>query len=83
MRCTIIAVNYQRQRAAFVREDGEYGWFEILDTTEVEADEVVFGNFSDLGGTTIRKDTGETVDIFIEDFCSLKIALNHVFPDRR
>ena len=83
MKCTIVKVNYQRARAVFEREDGEYGWFEILDTTEVEPDEVVFGNFSDLGGTIIRKQTGETVDIFIEDFCSLNLALSHVFPDKR
>ena len=83
MKSVIVKVNYQRARAVFLREDGEYGWFEILDTTEVEPDEVVSGNFDDLGGTTIRKQTGETVDIFIEDFCSLKIALEMVFPDRR
>ena len=83
MKSTIVKVNYQRARAVFEREDGEYGWFEILDTTEVEPDEIVYGNFSDLGGTTIKKQSGETVDIFIEDFCSLKLALEHVFPDRR
>ena len=83
MKSRIIKVNYQRARAVFEREDGEYGWFEILDTTEGEADEIVTGNFSDLGGTTIRKQTGETVDIFIEDFCSLKLALEMAFPDRR
>lgn len=83
MKSMIVKVNYQRARAVFEREDGEYGWFEILDTTDVEDGEVVSGNFSNLGGTTIRKDTGETVDIFIEDFCSLKKALEMVFPDRR
>ena len=83
MKSTIIKVNYQRGRAIFEREDGEYGWFEILDTTEVEPDETVYGNFSDLGGTTIKKQDGETVDIFIEDFCSPKLALEYVFPDRR
>lgn len=81
MKSTIIKVNYQRGRAIFKREDGEFGWFEILDTTEVEPDETVYGNFSDLGGTTIKKQDGETVDIFIEDFCSPKLALEHVFPD--
>ena len=81
MNARIIKVNYHRARAVFERSDGEYGWFEILDTTEVEPDEEVFGDFSDLGGTTIKKSTGEKVDIFIEDFCSLKLAMSHVFPD--
>ncbi len=81
MKATIIKVNYYRARAVFERQDGEYGWFEILDTAEVEDDEVVIGNFDDLGEITIKKENGETVDIFIEDFCSLQIALEHVFPD--
>lgn len=81
MRAMIIKVNYQRARVVFERQDGEYGWFEILDTAEVEEDEIVTGNFSDLGETTIKRVNGETVDIFIEDFCSLRLALSHAFPD--
>ena len=75
-------VNYRLGRAIFEREDGEYGWFEILDTTDLQPEEVVFGNFINLGGTTIKKQSGETVDIFIQDFCSPKIALEMVFPDK-
>ena len=79
MKAEIIKVNYQRGLAVFLRDDGEYGWFEILDTTDLELGELVFGNFLDLAGTTIRKETGETVDVFIEDFCSLELAMEMVF----
>ena len=81
MKATIIKVNYTRERAVFELEDGEYGWFEILDTTELEEDDAVTGDFSCLGETTIIKESGETVDIFIEDFCSLPLAMERVFPD--
>ena len=76
----IIKVNYQLERAAFERDDGEYGWLEVLDSTELEEGAVVKGDFSGLGGTTIRKGDGETVDVFIEDFCSLSVALDMSFP---
>ncbi len=81
MKARIVKVNYTRGRVAFERQDGEYGWLEILDTAEVEEDETVTGNFTDLGRTTLRKPTGEAVAVFIEDFCSLEQALSQVFPD--
>lgn len=83
MKSTVVGVNHQLGRVIFEREDGEYGWFEILDTVEVERDETVYGDFSNLGGATIKNQDGESIDIFIEDFCSLKLALKHVFPNRR
>ena len=78
LKAEIIKVNYRRGLAVFLRNDGEYGWLEILDTTDLQPEEIVFGNFSDLGGTSIRKETGETVDVFIEDFCSLKMAIQNI-----
>ena len=80
MKARIIKVNYQLERAVFKRDDGEYGWLEVLDSTELEEGEIVKGDFSGLGGTTICKEDGETVDIFIEDFCSLSVALDMSFP---
>ena len=80
MKSMIYKVNYKLGRAIFIREDGEYGWFEILDTIDLESEEIVYGNFLDLGRTTIRKQSGETVDIFIEDFCSPQLATECVFP---
>ncbi len=80
MKARIVKVNYQLVRAVFERDDGEYGWLEVLDSTELKEDEIVKGDFSGLGGTTILKEDGETVDVFIEDFCSLSIALDMSFP---
>jgi hypothetical protein len=80
MKAIIIKVNYQLARAVFERDDGEYGWLEILDSTELEEGEIVKGDFSGLGDTTIHKEDGETVDVYIEDFCSLSIALDMSFP---
>lgn len=80
MKARIVKVNYQLVRAVFERDDGEYGWLEVLDSTELKEDEIVKGDFSGLGGTTIHKEDGETVDVFIEDFCSLSVALDMSFP---
>lgn len=81
LKARIIKVNYQKGTAVFEIDD-EYGWLEILDSTELEPEETVFGDFSNLGGTKIKKEDGETVDVFIQDFCSLQVAMNCVFPKR-
>jgi hypothetical protein len=83
MKARIIKVNYQLERAMFERADGEYGWLEILDSTELEEDEIVSGDFLSLGGTTIRNEDNKMIEVFIEDFCSQLLALSHVFPDRK
>ena len=82
MKARIVKVNYNLERVVFERDDGEYGWLEVLDSTELEEDELVKGDFSGVGKTTIRKEDGETVDVFIEDFCSLSVALDMSFPKR-
>lgn len=82
MKARIVKVNYNLERVVFERADGEYGWFEVLNSTELEEDELVKGDFSSLGKTTIRKEDGKAVDVFIEDFCSLSVALDMSFPKR-
>lgn len=79
MKAEIVKVNYNRGFAIFLLEDGEYGWFEILDSEEVNPEDVVYGNFTELDSTTIKKETGETVDIIIQDFCSIQVAMKMVF----
>ena len=48
--------------------------------TKKSVDEIVNTIFDDMAEALSK---GETVDIFIEDFCSLKLALEMAFPDRR
>lgn len=68
MNARIVKVNYHRARAVFERSDGEYGWFEILDTTEVEPDEEIFGDFSGLGGTTIKNQPARKLTSLLKIF---------------
>jgi len=75
----IIKINDLQGTAIFLRDDVEYGWLEILGATELECNEIIYGNFQKLGGTTIKTETGENVDVFIHDFCSLEVATEMVF----
>lgn len=75
MKATIVDLDYRRGLYAFERDDGEYGYFELIGAPDLEIDDVLIGNFSSLGGETVKlSGTNERVDICIEDFCSLEIA---------
>lgn len=79
MKARIVDLDYRRGMYVFEREDGEYGYFELIGAPDLEIDDVLKGNFSDLGGTTvIRMGTGEHVEICIEDYCSLEIARTQI-----
>lgn len=68
MRAVVQGVNYKRGFVAYETDDYDYGWLEILDTIDLEIDDELEGPFSDLGETTIYKEsTGEFVHVFIED----------------
>lgn len=81
MKASVRKVNYKRGWVVFEEEDGDFGWFEILDTMELEEDDLLQGNFEILGETSVIKvDTGESIDIFIEDYgMSYKNAVGIVF----
>lgn len=80
MKAIIVKPNYQRGMYIFQREDGEYGYLEVLDTVELETEDIVTGDFTVLGGTTIIKSsTSEELDIYIQDYCSLQLAYDMVF----
>lgn len=81
MRAIVKKANNKRGFVVFETEDYDCGWFEILDTAELDADDELIGNFTELGGTTItKKSTGESVEIFIEDYgMSYKKALEMIF----
>lgn len=81
MKVIIKKVNYKRGWAVFEKEDGDFGWFEILDTVDLEEDDLLQGEFDVLGGVTVLKiATRENVDIFIEDYgMTYKKALEMVF----
>lgn len=79
----IIGVNTARGLAVFQDSGGECGWFEILDTTELETGEEIRGDLSDFGDAIIAKESGETVSVYVENLCSRNMALKQVFQDRQ
>ncbi len=80
MRATIIKTNYGRDMYIFERSDGQHGYFELMGGHDLEVDDTLIGNFSNLGGVTVRNvRTGEMVEIFIEDYCSYNLACERVF----
>jgi hypothetical protein len=81
MKGIIVAVNYQRGLAVFEDASGDYGYFEILGSDDLEKDDIISGNLHNLGSETIVKsETGERIDVFIEDWgMSPKVALEIVF----
>ena len=76
----VLVESANRCRSMFVfSADGEYGYFELLGAGDIEIGDTLIGDFSCLGGTTARiKDSGEEVDIFIEDFCSWENAMKMI-----
>lgn len=69
----VVAVNYTRGLVAFEVDNGDYGYFEVLDTVEFEKEDEIKGNLESLGGEKILKiDTNEFVNVFIEDY-----GMNH------
>ena len=75
MKAIIIKANYPRSLYIFEREDGEYGFFELLDFYDLEPEEKLIGDFSEPGEKmVVHEATSKKFKIFIEDFCSLKQA---------
>lgn len=79
MKATVMKANYERSMYVFEREDGEYGFFEVLDFVDFEPEEVLIGDFNGIGErVVIQKCTNKRVKICIEDFCSLKHAIEMI-----
>jgi hypothetical protein len=55
MKVTVRKVNYKRGLVVFESEGYDYGWFEILDTVDLDEDDELVGNFNELGGITVLK----------------------------
>lgn len=80
MRAIIVGANHNRGLYIFKNSDEEYGYFELLGGTELEPGTILTGDFTAIAGETVRiADTGEEIDIFIEDYCSLQVAKAQVF----
>ena len=81
MEAIVRKVNYKRGLVVFEKEDGDFGYFEILDSVDLEEEDILRGVFDSLGSTTIVKiSTGEKIDIFVEDFgMTYKNAVVRVF----
>lgn len=78
MKAKIVAENKRKGLFAFCC-DGDYGYFELIDSEDLNIGDVLIGDFSCLGGTSVKVvDSGETVDIFIEDFCNLSHAIQRI-----
>ena len=68
MKAIVQKVNYKRGFVAYEIEGYDYGWLEILDSVEVEPEEIE-GPFTKLGEDNIYiKSTGEAIKVFIEDY---------------
>lgn len=80
MKGIIVAVNYTRSLAVFEDEIGDYGYFEIFGSDDLERDDVIHGELHSLGGEIITKaSTGEKIDVFIEDWgMSLDLAMEMI-----
>lgn len=81
MKVIVKKVNYKRGLVVFESESYDCGWFEILDTVDLEEDDELVGDFNELGGTTIiKKSTGEKIEVFIEDYgMSYKKAVEIIY----
>ncbi len=81
MKVTVRKVNYKRGLVVVESEGYDYGWFDILDTVDLDEDDELVGNFNELGGiTVIKKSTGEKIEVYIEDYgMSYKKAVEIIF----
>ena len=81
MKATIVATNKRKGLYAFFC-DGDYGYFELLGGEDINVEDVLVGDFSSLGSTTVKiLDSKEIIDIFIEDFCSFEFAIERISKD--
>lgn len=65
----VVAVNYKRGLVAYECEDGDYGYFEVLGSDNIERDDEIIGNLKSLGGEmVINKRNNSEISVFIEDF---------------
>ena len=75
MRARIIEIDYQKGYCIFERDDGEYGWFEVLGDCLFEIDDYITGDLNSLGGISVFIDgSNNVIDIYVQDFCSLELA---------
>lgn len=71
----IIAVNLEKGFYAFESE-GHYGWFEMLDSADLEPGDRLKGNFENLGGEVVKRvGDNEKIDVFIQDILSSKACV--------
>lgn len=69
MRAIVDKINYKRGFVAYEIDGYDYGWLEILDSVELEPEEIIEGPFTTLGEANIyKRSTGERINVFIEDY---------------
>jgi hypothetical protein len=67
---TAVVKEYLEDKDIVIFEtDQGFGWFESLDALHFDKGDKLLGMFDDYGSEKIIKEaTGETIDVFIEDF---------------
>ena len=69
MRAIVDKINYKRGFVAYEIDGYDYGWLEILDSVELEPEEIIEGPFTTLEEANIyKRSTGERINVFIEDY---------------
>lgn len=64
MRAIVEKVNFKRGLVTYEIDGYDYGWLEILDSVEVEPEEIIEGPFTTLGEAKIyKRSTGETINV--------------------
>ena len=74
-------VNKRKNYVVFEAEQGDFGWFDILDTNEVAEEDALIGNFHALGEQNIiHRKTGKKIKVYIEDYgMSYQSAESRIF----
>lgn len=81
MTAVIKMANKAKGLYIFQREDDyEYGYFELIGGGDLEVDDILVGDFTALASEIVKiAATGEWIEVFIEDYCSLQVAKQRVF----
>ena len=81
MKAQIVGINTQKGRAIALTEDSEYVLLEIESGDEFEMYDEINANFNfhPLGGECVKNlNSGETIDVYIQDYCNKDLALKYL-----
>ena len=68
--------------AAVETAAGEYSVLEITDSISLDIEDIISGDLESLGGETLRHETGEEFEVFIQDIhASEQLARQFLFEN--